>query len=148
MHIPDLSRYRFPNEPSCLTIGWLDGTHPFPQGNVPSLFVERLWAFCKKPVHGMLGTHECELCPPIAIGQIIEPDRFGDERLYLGSAELRVFGKENKVYAAPNLIYHYVTRHGYCPPDEFIQAVLECPPPDTPTYQMRTSVFEGKPTVS
>ena len=33
-------------------------------------------------------------------------------------------GATGRVYAAPTLIWHYVTEHGYRPPDEFIDAVL------------------------
>jgi len=39
------------------------------------------------------------------------------------------------VYAAPDLIYHYVVEHHYCPPDEFIQAVLEGPLPGSLEYE-------------
>ena len=42
----------------------------------------------------------------------------------LGSAEIRVKGKDGKVYAAPTLIYHYVAAHDYDPPKEFVEALL------------------------
>ena len=42
-----------------------------------------------------------------------------------GSAEIRVRGA-NRVYAAPELVYHYVVAHQYKPPREFIEAVLVC----------------------
>ena len=45
----------------------------------------------------------------------------------LGSAEIRVLGGGGKVYAAPNLIYHYVAKHKYRPPEEFIEAVMRVP---------------------
>jgi len=61
--------------------------------------------------------------------------RRGQETLEVGFAEIRVFGRNGKIYAAPNLIYHYVTAHSYRPPDEFIQAVLEGRQPDTPEYE-------------
>jgi hypothetical protein len=32
-----------------------------------------------------------------------------------------------KIYVAPELILHYIDRHGYAPPGEFQQAVLDCP---------------------
>jgi hypothetical protein len=73
-----------------------------------------------------------------------------------GSAEIRILSKENSstirerlrhqrtgllffrkslgtfdVYAAPNLIYHYIEVHHYKPPDEFLNALREGPrPPD------------------
>ena len=30
------------------------------------------------------------------------------------------------IYAAPNLIYHYVAEHHYAPPQEFVDALLHC----------------------
>jgi hypothetical protein len=44
--------------------------------------------------------------------------------LSLGSAEIRVPGSGGRIYAAPDLIYHYVEAHGYRPPDEFVEAVM------------------------
>ena len=32
-----------------------------------------------------------------------------------------------KIYVAPELILHYIDQHGYAPPSEFQQAVLDCP---------------------
>jgi hypothetical protein len=43
-----------------------------------------------------------------------------------GSAEIRVPGKGNIVFAAPEMIAHYVIMHEYRPPEEFIEAVLAC----------------------
>ena len=40
--------------------------------------------------------------------------------MLLGSAEIRVFGQNGKIYAAPNLIYHYMKDCGYLPPQEFL----------------------------
>jgi hypothetical protein len=41
-----------------------------------------------------------------------------------GSAEIIVPGRDGKVYRAPTLIGHYVGRHRYRPPREFVEAVL------------------------
>src|SRR5262249_15003835 len=57
--------------------------------------------------------------------------------LQLGSAEILVFGKGGKIYAAPNMIYHYVTVHHYKPPDEFLQALKDGPCPPEPEYLKR-----------
>lgn len=40
----------------------------------------------------------------------------------LGDAEIDVTGHD-KVYVCPTLIYHYILRHGYRPPAEFLEAV-------------------------
>lgn len=52
--------------------------------------------------------------------------------MLLGLAEIRVAAVQGQLYAAPNLIYHYVVIHNYSPPVEFVRAVLAgpCPPED------------------
>ena len=62
------------------------------------------------------------------------------ERVELGWAEIRVFGDDGKVYAAPNMIYHYVTAHHYKPPDEFVRALRSCPCPPSDQYLVRMAM--------
>ena len=45
--------------------------------------------------------------------------------MHLGSAEIRVQGIDGAVYAAPNLIYHYMANHNYLPPEEFLGAIRD-----------------------
>jgi hypothetical protein len=52
-----------------------------------------------------------------------------------------VFGSDGRTYAAPTLVYHYVVRHHYSPPEEFVRAVLTAPLPDTPEYDARAGQF-------
>jgi hypothetical protein len=133
-YYPDLSSYEYSPEGAegVLNVGWLDVVHGFSRGDVPDVFVDKLWGFCQVALIQARGFHICELCdspsqkPPIA--------RHGEDVLELGSAQIRVFGKDGRIYAAPNLIYHYVVEHQYCPPEEFIQAVLEGSQPGTPEY--------------
>jgi hypothetical protein len=68
--------------------------------------------------------------------------RKGDEWITIGSAEIRVFGHDGRVYAAPNFIYHYVVVHHYQPPEEFVEAVLAGPLPRSPEYEARASNYE------
>jgi len=79
----------------------------------------------------MRGFHGCNLCSEKT--GYLSAKRDGEE-LKLGSAEIRVIGVDGKIYAAPNLIYHYITVHNYRPPDEFIDAVLNGPRPDSHEY--------------
>ncbi len=60
-------------------------------------------------------------------------------RVLVGSGGVRVL--RPLVYVAPELIVHYIEAHGYRPPDEFIQAVLRCPPQDSPAFHKRMSRF-------
>ena len=52
------------------------------------------------------------------------------EKLVLGSQEIRILGSDGIIYAAPNLIYHYVVDHNYLPPKEFIEALINSPLPE------------------
>jgi hypothetical protein len=54
------------------------------------------------------------------------------------------------VFAAPNLIYHYVSEHEYQPPPEFLRALEEGPKPRTEQYSrlldnLRVSWRENPP---
>jgi hypothetical protein len=60
--------------------------------------------------------------------------RHGQERI-IGSAEIRVFGPNGAIYAAPTLIYHYVAEHHYKPPAEFVHAALTSPRPPSDEYR-------------
>ena len=85
------------------------------------------------PLEAHLQALECEAAkhPPRKYTRVLYAIRGGRPlRLYLGSAEIRVFGRRGKIYAAPNLLFHYVTAHHYKLPDEFIAALRQaaCPP--------------------
>ena len=120
MYYPDLSPYAYSSKiAGALNVGWLDPAHAYPQGSTPEGFAARLADFCAAAhrVNHTQRVHHCALCPsPAAIGD-------------LGSAEIRVVGATNEVFAAPDLIGHYVLAHGYRPPQAFIRAVLDGPAP-------------------
>ncbi|MFI6359491.1 hypothetical protein ACIBJF_44520 [Streptomyces sp. NPDC050743] len=94
-----------------LNIGWLEAGTPYPTGTVSTAFVEKLKAVQKVQwMNDCLGVHECDLCPE---GEAPE-----------GNGEIRIPGEPGIAYAAPFLISHYVTAHGYRPPQVFVDAVL------------------------
>ncbi|GHF67768.1 hypothetical protein GCM10018790_52180 [Kitasatospora xanthocidica] len=94
-----------------LNVGWLQAGEPYPTGEVPAGFVAKLAAVQQVQwMNVCLGVHECDLCPP---GE-------GPE----GNGEIRIPGAPSIAYAAPFLIGHYVTAHGYRPPAAFVDAVL------------------------
>jgi len=57
------------------------------------------------------------------------------EQLRIGTAEIRVFGENGAIYAAPTLIYHYVLKHQYKPPGEFVRALLIGARPPSDDYR-------------
>jgi hypothetical protein len=125
MYYPDLTPYCYGSEehyidPDVLNIGWLDVSHPFPKKKAPESFLDALFERCLDRVCQTRGHHRCPFCRAPSFG--VEASRKG-ARTTLGSAEIRVKGKEGKTYAAPDLIYHYVAEHDYAPPEEFVDAV-------------------------
>ncbi|MGW4896184.1 DUF7919 family protein [Kitasatospora sp. NPDC004240] len=131
----DLSRYRYvdgqetlsvpgggfvtyqPAEPR-LNVGWLDDTCE------PGPVDEEFAAALRLVVTGqrfnvMRGMHGCGLCDP----DLVRDWEGARRREVYGHHEIRVPG-DGVVYAAPSLIGHYVTEHGYRPPQPFVDAVL------------------------
>lgn len=135
MHYADLSAYEHDEDAPDLgrakNVGWLAAAEPFAtSAPVPGL-LDALAAYCSVAVSGFRGTHACELCSER------EPRVAFDGRLFvLGSAEIRVLGKE-LVFAAPNLVHHYVAVHHYRPPDVFVEAALSGPRPPSAEYFRR-----------
>jgi hypothetical protein len=116
------------------TVGWLSSDHAFQSGAVQEDLVAGLAALLlTHRVNEYRGSHLCEFCAPslkiiehaggsVSIPLPISVDLFGRE-FALGSAELWVPSLDGKVvYAAPDLIYHYVKEHGYAPPTGFVEA--------------------------
>jgi hypothetical protein len=133
-YYPDLSRYEYLLQDEILetgsypklrmpfvNVGWLASGREYPRGETDAAFQERLALFCRPHEAWLfcMGFHTCEFC--------------GKAR---GGYEIWVVGKE-RLYAAPVLVHHYVVAHGYRPPDEFIQAVMECPLPESRDFKKR-----------
>jgi hypothetical protein len=108
----------------CAYVGWLDGAHPYAQGSIDQFFLDRLWMFVELNAHtyGLFnwgargGVHTCELCEN-----------------HIGAGQIGVLG-EDVLYIAPTMITHYVEKHRYSPPAEFIDAVMQSPLPGTKAY--------------
>lgn len=118
-------------------VGWLEPDHEFSAQPPTDDVLDRLWKHCKVAVNQTRGIHSCEFCTDKESNRA---ERHG-EKATLGSAEIRVFSQTGIAYAAPNLIYHYVLTHHYCPPDEFLQAVTEGPCPPDQEYFGRLAKF-------
>jgi hypothetical protein len=133
-HFKDLTKYAYHESefyrPITLNVGWLERHQKFEEQSPADDVLDLLWSFCKVSVARMRGIHECDLdsCEDTYIATR------GGERLILGSAEIRVFGENGVVYAAPTLIYHYVLAHRYKPPDQFLLALSRGPKPPSESY--------------
>lgn len=133
MYYPDLSPYQYLREPRVfewrrlrwgrlpLNVGWLSRSNTFPTGSVPTEALDVLFAACRNPVRRTRGYQECVFC--VNSKKPIRATRDG-VTIALGDAEVRIRGVKGTTFAAPTLVYHYITDHSYLPPAAFIEALL------------------------
>lgn len=110
-------------ENSAVNVGWLDRRHPFATGKTPTAFVSMLARLCEEPVGMTRGWHSCNLCDERAPQPGPTSVTVDGADVLVGSAEIRVTGADGAVFAAPNMIVHYVADHRYLPPMEFVNTV-------------------------
>ena len=112
-----------------LSVGWLDPSVPFSKGIVEHDIFGKLFRLCESPVSRSRGYHHCPYgslesppspCPCPALTTL------APWTLVVGNGEIKVPGKNGIVYVSPTLICHYIERHGYCPPAEFLEALRNC----------------------
>lgn len=110
-------------------VGWLEADHPFTRGVVPAEFLVTLKLHVAKAhqISFFMGYHNCSLCPK-------NHEQAGIDNLLIPTADL--------LCVAPELIVHYIADHGYRPPDEFIAAVMACPPQDSVEFRELLRQFE------
>ncbi len=125
-YFPDGSPYSYwPGQSQAVNVGWLDSEHEFPIDEVSDEFVAALARLCRRSVETTRGYHRCEFCLSVADGATgLAIARDADGEFLVGHAEIRARHPTGTIFAAPNLIIHYVKEHGYRPPDAFIDAVL------------------------
>jgi hypothetical protein len=106
--------------PTCglnvLNVGWLDEGKEFPKGPTSDEFKIALKDLCSHPIILHRGFHGCYFC---LVEHRANP-------VACGNGQIRVIDSNKVWYAAPTLLYHYVTDHQYLPPAEFVRAVI-CP---------------------
>jgi hypothetical protein len=133
-YFPDLAPYSYGHysHPGVVHVGWLDGVHPFPKGNVNSQLIEKMKLLATKPVELYRGKHICEVCSqPKDLIETYFPEKgkvdaksqwvkWTAQRSSNG--EIRV-ASDGIIYAAPVLIVHYIEEHGYLPPTQFLEAI-------------------------
>jgi len=135
-HFRDLSPYEYGlhwgGVPGALNVGWLAFGHSFKTGRPLESDLDLLWLHCKVAIHATRGLHPCDFCSGWS-GDSFSVSRNG-EKLMLGYSEIRVIGRSGQSYAAPSLIYHYVSEHHYMPPDSFLSALRSEPTPPSEEY--------------
>ncbi|WP_290903021.1 hypothetical protein [Aquabacterium sp.] len=109
---PDLTSYNYAPQFAAgapLNVGWLGASADWAVTPPSSELLDALWAVTQVVVAPARGFHFCELCGTEEVGVA---QRLG-RRLLLGHAEIRVLGGAGEVYAAPDMLFHYVACHGY-----------------------------------
>ena len=130
MHFPDLTPYAYGRaepQPNVLNVGWLSASQAFPISIPPDeRLVQAIGRLTASPVNLYRGSHDCEFCPDPP--EIVSP---GGIRMIApppgttGNGEIRVTSATGITYVAPVLVLHYIVAHGYLPPQEFIDTVIE-----------------------
>lgn len=110
-----------------VAVGWLEPEREFSRGPVSLEFAT---AFCELAVDpwqpfAYAGTHSCGYCR--LSGGVIGFFHLGSRSIRVGSSNLYV-PAGSKLFLCPSLMIHYADAHEYAPPQEFIRAVIECPP--------------------
>jgi hypothetical protein len=119
-------------DPRLIGVGWLDPSHSFRQAAVDKAHYEALGMLAANPWQPFVsaGRHRCQFCRfsggPATI-------RIGDVDVAVGASNVFV-PSSHVVYVAPSQIVHYIDAHEYSPPDEFMNAVLSCPPMRSTEY--------------
>ncbi len=99
-------------------IGWIDQSHAFTQATIDPAIIVKLQQLPRPaPVAiAFLGIDECTLCQKTA----------NDTSF--------VIPGHGFLYVYPELLLHYINKHNYAPPQEFCDAVQNCPPLTSPEY--------------
>ena len=123
-YIRDLTKYTYHSmegDDGILAVGWLNFHEPFEQDKTPPGLVDKLKEL---PVTRLCrGSHFCPWC---ILRHTSGPEEspYGNPNIARGNGEIWVEG-EDKIYAAPFMIIHYIEEHNYLPPQEFIDAVMK-----------------------
>ncbi|WP_163390442.1 hypothetical protein [Enterovibrio norvegicus] len=129
MFYEDLSHYCYylktPVE-TVRNVGWLEKDQPYKTGKVLDGFLSKLSNIIlgndsvDAQVNRIRSAHPCALsdCGALEI-------EVNGRRCSLGAAEIWVPSKDGSgFFAAPSMVYHYVEKHSYSPPQDFVSAVM------------------------
>lgn len=99
-----------------VAIGYLDITEEYQKGPVSQNFINKLRQVWDTGGRLMsMGHHDCEFC--------IDEDNYKGRAM--GGSEKIIMDEENKIeYIFPEMIFHYIEKHGYQPPEEFVLFIL------------------------
>lgn len=137
MYFPDLELLRYHTgafraenwSAPLLAVGWLEHPNGFSIGVIDDAVISKLKDLVeqsrRQELHTFLGMMHCTFCG--AANQLGPGPIWSQENVFIPGT--------NAVYVAPGGIVHYIEQHSYCPPSEFLEAVLQCPTLFTPLYR-------------
>jgi len=111
MYFPDLYKEKRPYGVTAIKVGWLDKGKPYPK--MEDKDFNKLANLILKleeigPGVYTKGWHDCPFCGK-----------------HKSSTQFQIQLKGGKTfYDAPEMIIHYIIDHGYLPPQEFIDAIM------------------------
>lgn len=137
-YFADMSPYSYrgddPHFPETVNVGWLSASHPFPKTQPEAGDLDVIWEYCKVRIYQSRGLHACPLCEQW-FDTKLHHVQHRDELMIQGDAEILIASKEHGVFAAPNLIFHYMRDHHYAPPSSFLLALRSVDPKPSVSYR-------------
>lgn len=111
-----------------IAVGWLEPGHPFDEGPPDESLLHALEYLFELHGHSFFcGGHLCGFCAAEAAERGNVESSF--DSLPAGYRDLFITNHGGDgYYAVPELITHYIVKHGYQPPAEFREAI-KCPRP-------------------
>lgn len=125
MFYSDLSNYQYNlafEIEKVKNIGWLEDTNFFIQKTADNKFLKKIFQIIQsKECNIYRGIHDCDFCNSDGFMYGV----IGNEKILLGHGEIWVPStSQDIIYASPTLIYHYIEKHQYCPPQDYIDSVM------------------------
>jgi hypothetical protein len=106
-------------------VGWLEKHKKFPVGKTKKAIYAKLCKLVVKAelwgISHFMGYHECDIC---------------QFQGFSNNGEICIPYK-NKIYVSPLSIVHYINAHNYKLPEEFYEAVKNCPPIGSYRYRQK-----------
>ncbi len=124
-YFEDLTPYTyFPeeNNNTILNIGWLSPSYEYKKGKVPKHIIQELKKLFENPVNLTRGFQICKFCQNSNFITYLKHVFMFKKIATQGNGEIRIT-HDGITYVAPRMIIHYIIKHGYCPPKEFLVAI-------------------------
>jgi len=128
MYFRDMSNYSFYLEKPIdvvWNIGWLEDGKEYSKGVVDTGILFKLASMLVST--GAIDVHVNRMrgLDPCALSECDTPEAFHEGKsIQLGASEIWVPStKKGEYFASPSLVYHYMQKHDYLPPKEFLEAI-------------------------